>query len=85
MKILLSASRVRSIIADARTDKDLELMLRAHKVRYTYTTETGHLAVKVPTRTGAVYITRAPRVGYASRSARPDAGTVRPFYPANVY
>ena len=59
MKLLLSPARVRSIIAGAVTEKEIETALRAHKVRYSYTTAPGYLAIRVPVRSGAVLITRA--------------------------
>ena len=64
MKLLLTADRLRSVIADARTEKDLELSLRLHRIRFTWTTEPGYLAAKVPLRSGAVLVYRS-----ASRSA----------------
>ena len=43
MKILITAARVRSAIAEARTEKDVELLLRAHKIRFSYDTAAGFL------------------------------------------
>lgn len=63
MKMLLTASRVRSAIAGARTEKDIELSLRMHRIRYSYDTSAGMLAFRVPCRTGSVLIVRT-----ASRS-----------------
>lgn len=64
MKILLTASRVRSALDGARTEKDVELSLRAHKIRYSYDTSAGFLAFRIPARSGAVLVYRT-----ASRSA----------------
>lgn len=77
MKLLLSPARIRSMIAGANTEKDIENVLRAHKVRYSYTTAPGYLAIRVPVRSGAVLISRAP-----SRSAPPIASMApAPGYP----
>jgi hypothetical protein len=65
MKSLLTAGRIRSIIAGAMTEKDVENSLRAHRIRYTYTTETGYLSIRIPTRSGCVRVYRS-----ASRSAQ---------------
>jgi len=64
MKLLITASRLRSAIADARTEKDIEMSLRAHKIRFSYDTRSGTLAFRVPTVTGTALIIRT-----ASRSA----------------
>lgn len=58
MKILVSAGRVRSIISDATTEKEIENALRAHKIRFSYTTAPGFLAIRIPCRTGALLVTR---------------------------
>lgn len=77
MKLLLSPARVRSIITGAVNEKDIENALRAHKVRYSYTTAPGYLAIRVPVRSGAVLISRAP-----ARSAPLRANmTPAPGYP----
>ena len=64
MKLLLTASRIRSAIVDARTEKDIENLLRAHKIRFTYDTSAGFLAFRIPARSGAVLVYRT-----CSRSA----------------
>lgn len=80
MKVLLTAARVRSAIDGARTEKDVELSLRAHKIRYSYDTRTGILAFRIPARSGAVLVYRT-----ASRSApftvRPAVPGVAPVFP----
>lgn len=76
MKLLLTAGRIRSVIADAMTEKDLELALRARKIRYHYDTSAGFLALRIPARTGALLVYRT-----ASRSA---PFTVRPAASAPV-
>ena len=64
MKMLLTADRIRSIIADDRTEKDIEISLRLHKIRFSYDTSAGFLSLRVPVRSGIVRIYRT-----ASRSA----------------
>lgn len=76
MKILLTPARVRSVIADARTEKDIEILLRSHKIHYSYNTSTGFMAFHIPARTGPIIVYRT-----ASRSA---PFTVRTAAPAPV-
>lgn len=77
MKLLLSPARIRSMIAGANTEKDIENVLRAHKVRYSYTTAPGYLAIRVPVRSGAVLISRAPARSAPLRASMAPA----PGYP----
>lgn len=64
MKLLITADRIRSAIAGATTEKDVELSLRSHKIRYSYDTRTGFLAFRIPARSGSVLVYRT-----ASRTA----------------
>lgn len=65
MKILLTASRIRSALDGARTEKDVEMLLRVHKIRYSYDTRAGFLAFRVPARSGPLLIYRvAGRSGF---------------------
>lgn len=64
MKLLLSVDRIRAIVAGARTEKDIELSLRSHKVRYSYDTRAGFLSFRIPARSGTVLVYRT-----CSRSA----------------
>lgn len=64
MKVLLTTDRIRAALEDARTEKDVELSLRAHKIRFSYDTCAGFLAFRIPTRSGSVLVYRT-----ASRSA----------------
>lgn len=64
MKMLLTVSRIRSAIVGARTEKDIENLLRAHKIRFSYDTSAGFLAIRIPARSGAVLVYRT-----CSRSA----------------
>lgn len=62
--VMVSTERIRSIIAECKTEMDVVHVLRAHKIRYTFSTDTGILAVKVPCRKGSIRIYRT-----CSRSA----------------
>lgn len=75
MKLLLTPDRLRSIVAAAGTEKDLENILRRHGIRYTWTTSPGFLAARVPCRSGPVlvYRTCSRSAPFAIRSAAPAA------------
>jgi len=64
MKLLLTADRLRSIAAAAGTEKELENLLRSHKIRFTWTTAPGYLCARVTCRSGSVLVYRS-----ATRSA----------------
>lgn len=64
MKMLLTADRIRSAIAGAKTEQDISATLRRHRIRFSWTTTPGFLAARVPVRSGSVLIIRT-----ASRSA----------------
>ena len=64
MKIMLTPERIRSAIADARTESDAALALRRHRIRYGFSTEGGYTHIRIPVRSGIVRIYRT-----ASRSA----------------
>lgn len=63
-RMLLTSARLRSVINGVRTEKDLEISLRRHRIHFTWTTEPGYLAARVPLRSGPVLVYRT-----ASRSA----------------
>lgn len=69
--IMLSSNRIRSIIADCKTERDITQALRNHKVKYTFSTDTGFLSVRIPCKKGYIRIYRT-----ASRS--------RPFLVSSV-
>ena len=56
--ILLSSSRIRSIIADCKTEIDVIAALRYHKIKYTYSTDLGNLSIRIPCRKGYIRIYR---------------------------
>lgn len=86
MKLLLTTARLRSVIDDVRTEKDLELSLRRHRIRFTWTTEPGYLAARVPLRSGPVLVYRtasrsAPfRIRSAAPAAAPDPSATAPLF-----
>lgn len=56
--IIITPSRVKSIVSECKTDADLIANLRRHKIRYGYTTETGFLSIVIPCSTGKVRVYR---------------------------
>lgn len=59
MKQFVTAARVRSIIADAETERDVIEALRRHGIRYGYSTETGYLHIRIPCRRGYLRVFRS--------------------------
>ena len=87
MRLLLTPDRVRSMIDGAKTEKDVELSLRRHKVRYHYDTSAGFLAIRIPCRTGSVlvYRTASRTVPFRVLPAKPGAARPAPIgYPNPV-
>lgn len=76
--ILINTKKIRSLIADCKTEMEIVSVLRSHKVKYTFTTNTGYLSIRIPCRTGAVRIYRV-----CSRSApflvSNEQGKIRPI------
>lgn len=54
----VTAERIRSMVADCKTEADVIRSLRSHRVKYYFTTETGYMSIKIPCRKGAVRIYR---------------------------
>ena len=75
--IIVTPSRVKSIVADCKTDADLIANLRYHRIKYAYTTETGFLSVVIPCSTGKLRVYKT-----ASRS---NPFRVAPVSPAPFY
>ena len=73
MKMLLTADRIRAVVADARTEKDIELSLRSHKIKFSYDTSAGFMAFRIPARSGSVlvYRTCSRSAPFAVRAAAP--------------
>lgn len=81
MKLLLTADRIRSIASAAGTEKELETLLRSHKIRFSWTTSPGYLAARVPCRSGSVLIYRtcSRSTPLQVRSAEPAPAAGYPF------
>ena len=75
--IIITQARIKSIVADCKTEADLEANLRYHKIRHGYTTEGGFLSVEIPCNTGKVRVYKT-----ASRS---NPFRVIPVSPAPFY
>ena len=56
--IIITPNRVKAIVSECRTDADLVINLRRHKVKYGYTTDAGFLSVVIPCSTGKVRVYR---------------------------
>lgn len=81
--IVITSDRIRSIVADCRTEADLVSALRSHKVKYTFSTDIGFTNIKIPCKAGTIRIYRT-----CSRSAPfrivQDKISVYPF-PVPLY
>lgn len=79
--IMITASRIRSVVQGCRTEKDVEKSLRTHGIKYSYDTSAGFLSIRIPARSGSVRVYRA-----ASRSAPFLVSSVppAPVYPVPV-
>ena len=71
IKQLVTVPRVRRILDGIGTETDAALELRAHRVRFEFSTAGGFLHIRIPARSGVITVTRT-----ASRRApfRIDAG-----------
>lgn len=54
--IIITSERIRSIISHCRTEQDIISVLRSHKIKYSFSTDTGYLSIRIPCRTGAIRI-----------------------------
>ena len=83
MKMLLTADRVRAALDDARTEKDVELSLRAHKIKFSYDTSAGFMAFRIPARSGVVlvYRTASRSAPFTVRAVAPAAAPAFPVVP----
>ena len=53
-----NADRVRSIVSEAKTEQDVTILLRLHKIKYHYATDTGFLSIRIPCRKGCIRVYR---------------------------
>ena len=75
--IIITPNRIRDIIADCKTEADLEATLRYHKIKHKYTTETGFMSCVIPSKTGnvRVYRTCSRTTPFKVEAIKPE-----PFY-----
>ena len=59
MKPFISSARVRSILSEARTDKEVVEALRRHCIQYGYRPGPGGLNIQIPCRHGVVVVARS--------------------------
>lgn len=62
--MLITSSRLRSILSECRTEADLQATLRHHRIKFKYDTKLGYLSLTIPTATGTVRVAKV-----ASREA----------------
>ena len=58
MNIMVTASRIRSILKNARTEKDAVAALKAHRIKYSFSTIGGVFHIRIPARSGALRVYR---------------------------
>lgn len=79
---LVTLPRIRAILAGAMTEQDAALELRAHRVRYSFSTAGGILHIRIPARTGIITVTRtASRTAPLAIAAAAPAGPVPYPFP----
>ena len=64
MKQFITAARVRSVLAGAMTDRDAAAALRAHGIKFWYSTDGGLFHIRIPARSGIIRVYKT-----AARSA----------------
>lgn len=58
--IIITQNRVKAIITGCKTEIDIINTLRAHKIKYSFSTETGIMNVAIPCKTGKIRVYRLP-------------------------
>lgn len=71
--IIITQSRVKAIIASCATEMDIIAALRARKVKYSFSTETGTMNIAIPCKTGKIRVYR-PLSNRAPFMVRMDKG-----------
>jgi hypothetical protein len=61
--MLITADRIKSLVSECRTEPEVVSVLRSHKIKYTFSTDSGYLAIRIPCRKGYIRLYRT-----ASRS-----------------
>lgn len=79
--IKLSPDKIRSVIADCKTEQDIVNSLRTKKIKYSFSTAPGFLSIRIPCRKGSIIIYRT-----CSRSAPFMVKSVSPvpFIPVSA-
>lgn len=54
----INSSRIRNLVSDCKTESDIIRVLRYHKIKYSFTTETGFLSIRIPYKKGIVRVFR---------------------------
>ncbi len=80
--IAITADRVKNLISGAKTEQEITFLLRSHKIRFSFSTDTGFLSIRIPCRKGyiRIYRTCSRSVPFAVRLSSPF-----PFYPVHVH
>ena len=83
--ILPKTERIRSLVKDAKTEQEIIMIFRSHKIRYQFTTETGFLSIRVPCMKGCIRIFRtcSRSCPFVVRQEKPSA-LPREYIPAPV-
>ena len=71
--MLTTSRRIRSIVNGCRTEADVQMALRSHKIRYGFAVDTGYLSIVIPCLSGKVRVYRC-----ASKSRPFNVMPVRP-------
>lgn len=79
MRSHVTLARIRAILAGVMTETDAAIELRAHRVKYSFSTAGGVLHIRIPSRTGIITVTRT-----ASRSNPFRIQTEKDAYPFPV-
>lgn len=79
--MLITSARVRSLVSDCKTEMEVASVLRSHKIKYSFATDTGFMTIRIPCRKGCIRVYRT-----CSRSApmAVRADNPVPFYPSPV-
>ena len=57
--VIITQNRVKSIIAGCKTEMDIISALRARKVKYSFSVETGIMNIAIPCKTGKIRVYRS--------------------------
>lgn len=56
--IMISSKKIRSLVARCRTEMEIVTTLRMNKIKYSFSTEGGEFAIRIPYRKGVIRIIR---------------------------